>query len=178
MWRVRNSLKILKLKGFQRLIRGRASLKPGIRSLRVVNPFFLVLITGMLTLTSKYVLGAESDEQGAVLEKGDRSSGQTLVAAGASSGIEIATAVAIGVVGAAIVSYGEDEVQLGRALTSQERQAPTFALTDSNVRSTATTKSVGTSTTIGIATTVSATSTTTTSAGGSSASAVSSTGSM
>ncbi|MDC0237530.1 hypothetical protein OAL49_03590 [Gammaproteobacteria bacterium] len=155
-----------------------------------MNPFFLVLITGILTLTSNSVLGDETDEQEARLEKSDHRVGQMgakvenlavhgpFVAAGASSGIEIATAVAIGVVGAALVSYGENEVKRGKSPTSKKPQDSFFASTGSNVRSTATTTSAGTSTTIGIATTVSTTSTTTASAGTSSASAVSSTGSM
>ena len=156
-----------------------------------MNPFFLVLIMGILTLTSNDVLGVEIDEQEASLDRSDRRLGTTraevenlalqgpLVAAGASSGIEIATAVAIGVVGAALISYGQDEVQLGKSPTSKTSQDSVFSSTGSNVRSTTTTTSVGTSTTIGIATTVSTTSTTAASAGTSSASAVSSsTGSM
>ena len=155
-----------------------------------MNPFFLVLITGVLTLTSNDVLGAEADEQEARLEKSDRRFEQTgaevenlalhgpFIATGASSGIEVATAVAIGVVGAALISYGEEEAQRGKSPTSKKPQDSVFASTGSNVRSTATTTTAGTSTTIGIATTVSTTSTTTASAGTSSASAVSSTGSM
>ena len=155
-----------------------------------MNPFFLVLITGMLTLTSNNVLGVETGEQEARLDKSDRRLEPTsaedenvvvhkpFVVAGASSGIEIATAVAIGVVGAALISYGEDEVQPGKSTTSHKPQDSTFALTGSNVRSTTTTTSAGTPITIGIATTVSTTSTTAASAGTSSASAVSSTGSM
>ena len=155
-----------------------------------MNPFFLVLITGMLTLTSNNVLGVETGEQEARLDKSDHSLEQTtaevenvlvrkpFVVAGASSGIEIATAVAIGVVGAALISYGKDEAQSGKPPTSQGPQDAAVASTGSNVRSTTTTSSVGTTTTIGIATTVSTTNTATASAGTSSASAVSSTGSM
>jgi len=155
-----------------------------------VDPFFLVLIMGILTVTSNDVLGVETDEQEASLDKSDHRLGKTraevenlalqgpFVAAGASSGIEIATAVAIGVVGAALISYGEEEAQRGKSPTSKKPQDSVFASTGSNVRSTATTTTAGTSTTIGIATTVSTTSTTTASAGTSSASAISSTGSM
>ena len=155
-----------------------------------MNPFFLLSIAGILTLTSSNVMGVETAEPEAKANRGDprteqmRTSDENValhgpfLAGGASSGIDIATAVAIGVVGAALISYGEDEVQSGKPLTSQGPLDSTFASADSDVRSTATTTSVGTSTTIGIATTVSTTNTTAASVGTSSASAVSSAGSM
>ena len=155
-----------------------------------MNPFFLLSIAGILTLTSSNVMGVETDEREVKSVRSDpriepaRAEDENVVlhgpfvVAGASSGIKIATAVAIGVVGAALISYGEDEVQSGKPLTSQGPLDSTFASADSDVRSTATTTTAGTSTTIGITTTVSTTNTTTASAGTSSASAVSSAGSM
>lgn len=155
-----------------------------------MNPFFLVLITGILALTSDNVLGVETDEpeaksvrSGPLLEP-TRAEDENVamhgpfVAVGASSGIEFATAVAIGVVGAALISYGEDQVQKGELLTSERPQDTTFASKGAEIRTTATTRSEGTTTTIGIATTVSSTSTATAATGTTSASAVSSTGSM
>ena len=155
-----------------------------------MNPLFLVLITGLLTLTSSNVLGVETDEQEAKSNRTDPRLEQTraedenvamhgpFVAVGASSGIEFATAVAIGVVGAALISYGEDQVQKGELLTLERPQDTTFASKGGEIRTTATTRSEGTTTTIGVTATVSSTSTTTASAGTTSASAVSSTGSM
>ena len=155
-----------------------------------MNPLFLVLITGLLTLTSGNVLGVEVGQEKANsvssiprIEKA-RAEDENVamqapfVVAGASSGIEFATAVAIGVVGAALISYGEDQVQNGELLTSKRPQDTTFASKGAEIRTTPTTRSEGMTTTIGIATTVSSTSTTTATTGTTSASAVSSTGSM
>ena len=155
-----------------------------------MNPLFLVLITGLLTLTSGNVLGVEVGQEKAKSNRTDPRLEQTraeeenialhgpFVAAGASSGIEFATAVAIGVVGAALISYGEDQVQNSELLTSERPQDTTFASKGGDIRTTSTTRSEGNTTAIGIATTVSSTSTTTASAGTTSTSAVSSTGSM
>ena len=155
-----------------------------------MNPLFLVLITGLLTLTSGNVLGVEVGQEKAKSNRTDprlekvRAEDESVsmhgpfVVAGASSGIEFATAVAIGVVGAALISYGEDQVQNGELLTSERPQDTTFASKGAEIRTTPTTRSEGTTTTIGIATTVSSTSTTTAATGTTSASAVSSTGSM
>ena len=155
-----------------------------------MNPLFLVLITGLLTLTSGSVSGVEVGQEKAKSNRTDPRLEQAraedenvsmhgpFVVVGASSGIEFATAIAIGVVGAALISYGEDQVQNGELLASERSQDTTFASKGGEIRTTATTRSEGTTTTIGIATTVSSTSTTTASTGPTSASAVSSTGSM
>ena len=155
-----------------------------------MNPLFLVLIVGLLTLTSGNVLGVEVGQEKAKSNRTDPRLEQAraedenvsmhgpVVVVGASSGIEFATAVAIGVVGAALISYGEDQVQNGELLASERSQDTTFASKGGEIRTTATTRSEGTTTTISIATTVSSTSTTTASTGTTSASAVSSTGSM
>ena len=155
-----------------------------------MNPLFLVLITGLLTLTSGNVLGVEVGQEKDKSNRTDprieptRAEDENVamlgqfVAAGASSGIEFATAVAIGVVGAALISYSENQVQNGELLTSKRPQDTTFASEGTEIRTTPTTRSEGTTTTIGIATTVSSTSTTTAATGTTSASAVSSTGSM
>ncbi len=155
-----------------------------------MNPLFLVLITGLLTLTSGNVLGVEVGQEKAKSNRTDprleqvRAEDESVsmhgpfVIVGASSGIEFATAVAIGVVGAALISYGEDQVQNGELLTSERPQDTMFASKGAEIRTTPTTRSEGTTTTIGIATTVSSTSTTTAATGTTSASAVSSTGSM
>ena len=119
--------------------------------LRAVNPLFVILVSGMLTLTSSTVLGVEGDKQEATLEKSDHRvrkapvenedvpSDGSFVAAGASSGIEFATAVAIGVVGAALISYGKDEVKRNKSLMSQELPDSKLVSTETNVKSTATT---------------------------------------
>ena len=155
-----------------------------------MNSFFLVLTAGMLTLTSGYVHGVEtggkesrSDDSGHRSEQAGAAGGSLkvltpFVAEGASSGINIATAVAIGVVGAALISYGADDARGGGSPISYEVKNSGIASAGSDVRSTTTTTRAGTPTTIGIATTVSATSTTSASSGTTSASTVSSTGSM